>query len=537
MHAEIARELLAEGDGVTLRLNGVRYVDKPPLLYWLTALGFRLWGPGEWAARLWPLVGALGAVAGTAFLGARLGGPRAGLVAGLALLTCAGFYAYGRYLRPETLFVAAIQWGFALLLLGRAVSPRLAVLGLGALALASLAKDPLGTLGPLAAVALALWWAGRLRPLSAWLPPPGLLLLALPLAWYLLVEVETRGFLWYTVVDNHLLNLVMARRFPDEDVPLGSLEFLLVGGLGAFPWVLPAALTVAALLRRRAWREPAEAPWVALALWAGAVFALFALAPFKLPHYGLPAYPALALLAARWWEEGRAVRPVLALHLAAFALVALGAWWTFASDGRGVLEGIFGATDVFTRKEAAAGQGPPIPPWEDLKPLLGGTALVFGAGSVGLLVALARGARRPGLAVVLLTLLAWLPLVASAGALVSAARAVRGLALEVGRQAGPGDLLVHEGPIENSGALEFYSGRRPVILDGRVSVLAFGATFREAREIFWERAEVAAAWRSPRRVWLLSTRPPARSLVSDLSPAEVRLVAEAAGRRLYMNRP
>jgi 4-amino-4-deoxy-L-arabinose transferase-like glycosyltransferase len=74
-HAEIAREILASGDWLTLRLNGVRYLDKPPLLYWLAAGAFALFGDGEWAARLVPLGGAVLAAAATALLGARLLGP------------------------------------------------------------------------------------------------------------------------------------------------------------------------------------------------------------------------------------------------------------------------------------------------------------------------------------------------------------------------------------------------------------------------------------------------------------------------------
>ncbi len=109
-HAEIAREMLG-GSRITPRLNGVRYFDKPPLLYWLTAASFHQWGLTEGAARLAPLLGALLAVAGTTLLGVRLLGLGGGLLAGAALLSCALFAAFARYLRPETLFVAAIQWG------------------------------------------------------------------------------------------------------------------------------------------------------------------------------------------------------------------------------------------------------------------------------------------------------------------------------------------------------------------------------------------------------------------------------------------
>ncbi len=110
-HAEIAREMLG-GSWLTLRLNGVRYFDKPPLLYWLTAISFSLFGLTEGAARLAPLLGALLAVGATAVLGVRLLGPTGGALAGLALLSCALFAAFARYVRPESLFVAAIAWGF-----------------------------------------------------------------------------------------------------------------------------------------------------------------------------------------------------------------------------------------------------------------------------------------------------------------------------------------------------------------------------------------------------------------------------------------
>jgi len=70
-HAEIAREAWASGDLLDLRLNGVRYFDKPPLLYWLIALDFRAWGVAEWGARLPSVLGATLAAAATALLGAR----------------------------------------------------------------------------------------------------------------------------------------------------------------------------------------------------------------------------------------------------------------------------------------------------------------------------------------------------------------------------------------------------------------------------------------------------------------------------------
>ena len=542
-HAEIAREVGATGSAATLRLNGVRYFDKPPLLYWLTAASFRVAGPTEWAARLVPAAGAALAVAGTAVLGVRLLGAGAGLAAGGALLGSALFAAFGRYLRPETLFVAAIQWGMTGLLLGRARdgtgAARWQFVGCAALGLAALAKDPLGLFGPLAAVALALALSRQARPLAGWMPWWGLALLGvIGLGWYAAAALANPGFLWYTVVDNHLLNALRLRQFPDEDVPLGTLEFLAVAAFGCFPFALGAALAAGDLIRHRAWRDPEETPWVALAIWTAGVLAAGLLVPFRLPHYALPAYPAMALLAARAWLDRRdRPRGIVAAHLAVFAALALLAAVAAASDGLRFTGLVFSATDVYTRKEAARAEMGALPPWALLRPLVEAAAVVFGATAAALGVALWRGGARLGLAAVLVGMLALTPLVESALAFVAGGRAVAAIAARVRQEMRPGDRLVHEGPIENSGALEFYSGRRPALLDGRRSVLGFGATLPESADTFWDRERFTRAWFSGGRVLLVTPRAPDRSAVAALPAARVRLLLEHNGRRLYDNGP
>jgi 4-amino-4-deoxy-L-arabinose transferase-like glycosyltransferase len=579
-HAEIAREM-QDGSWLVPRLNGVRYFDKPPLLYWLTAASFRQWGLTERAARLAPLLGALLAVAGTTLLGVRLLGPGGGLLAGAALLSCALFAAFARYLRPETLFVAAIQWGFTGLLWGLADSrlvlrgssaagaqkwpphsPRggqpewpphspsggrpgavsvdvpgagIAVLGCAALGVAALAKDLLGLVGPLLVVVGALWLAGRLRPVRAWLPVAGVgIMLALGVGWYAMVAAAEPSFLWYTLVDNHVLNVARMRVFPDEDVPLSALEFIAAAGFGAFPWVLAAGVTVAALGRRRAWRDPAEAPWVALALWAVGVLGLFTLSPFKLPHYGLPAYPALALLAARAWREA-APRPrgLIAAHLVLFLLLGAGLAWAGSSDGRAFTTAVFGITDVYSRKEAALGQPSPYPPWSAIQPLLVRASILLLTGAAGLALAAARRSARAAAAVVAAVMLLTVPLVADGLAATSAARAVAGMAREIRARLSPDDVLVLEGPIENAGAVELYSGHRPALLDGRRSVLGIGATFADAADTFWSPARFTAAWAGAKPPYLLTTRVPAQSIVAQLPPDSVRLLVVQNGRWLY----
>ncbi|HET7875534.1 MAG TPA: glycosyltransferase family 39 protein [Methylomirabilota bacterium] len=543
-HAEIAREMWSTRDWLTLRLNGVRYFDKPPLLYWLAAGAFALLGPSEWAARLVPVAGAVLAVAGTAILGARLLGARAGFYAGAALLSAPLFTAFARYVRPETLFLAGIQWGMAGLLLAAreagGAGRGWAMGGALALGLAALSKDPLGLVGPLAAVAVALTLSGQARPVARWLPWRGLgLMLLVGLGWYAMASLANAGYLWYTVVDNHVLNAARLRHFPDEDVPLGAAEFLVVGALGALPWIPAAALTVVRLARRRAWRSPEEAPWVALALWLLGSLGLVALVPFRLPQYALPAYPALALLAARGWRETEhGARGLLIAQAALYILIAavcgIAAW----SDGRAFTDAVFSVTDVYARKEAVLGQAAPVPPWGELRPLVFRTGLVALLGAAGLHAALgAPRLRRWGPAVALGTALLLAPSVTAGLDRVASWRAVAALAAEARRELGPSDLLVHEGPIENSGALEWYAGRRPVLLDARRSVLAFGATFPEAREIFWDAERFRREWLGSRRLVHVTTRAPERSLLRGLPAERVRLLAAGDGRWLFASVP
>jgi len=535
MHAEIARELVRSGPGLPLTLNGVPYLDKPPLLYALLAGSFAIAGPSEAAARAVSAGAALVAIAATAWLGARLVGGRAGLTAGLALATSLGFFVYGRYVRPETLLLATLAVGFALTLDGLVTAHRWRVIaGLAVFGLAALAKDPLAALGPPLAIGLALALSGHARPFERWLPWPGVVLgLALAFGWWALAEYSTPGFTWYTVVDNHLLNVARARHFPDEDVPLGAGEFLLVAVLGAVPWIVPAVASVVRLVRRRAWREPAELPWVALALWAAGVIGLTALSPFRLPHYGLPAYPAIALLAARGWHEAQG-RSLAVLHALLFGALAVAAGLAWTTDGSAFMTGVLGTTDVATRKMSVAGAPPPLPPWSAFRPLVGAAAITLAAGGVALAVSAVMRARTAATYATVATLMLLLPSASSALGLVAAHRAVKPIAELIARQAAPADIVVHEGPIENSGAFEWYSGRRPVIVDGRRSVLGFGATRPEAAATFWDAGRLELAWRGSRRVWVVSGRPPERSVVAQLPGA--RLVDATGGRSLYVNR-
>jgi hypothetical protein len=535
MHAEIARELWNTGARLPLTLDGVPYVDKPPLLYAALTGAFSLLAPDESAARLVSALAALLAIGATAWLGARLMDGRGGVVAGLALLTSLGFFVYGRYVRPDTLFIAAITVGFALALPGVVGDRRLLVaLGLVAFGVAALTKDPLGVVAPPLAIGLALALRGDGKPVGRWLPWYGVVFAVLiAFGWWIEAERATPGFIWYTVVDNHLLNVVLARRFPDEDVPLRAGEFVIVALLGAAPWIIPAAGCVGKLVRLRAWRDPAETPWVILGVWAVGVLAITTVVPFRLPHYGLPAYPALALLAARGWRD-IGVRGLAWVHATLFAVLAFACLVAWTTDASSFMAQVLGAVDVATRKAEAAGVPATIPPWSAFRPLVGATTLALLGGALVLAVAAVMRLHAVAVYGTILTLALVLPSAAGALGLVATQRAVKGLGEEIARRAGTEDLVVHEGPLENAGALPWYSGHQVVIVNGRRSVLGFGGSTPAAPDVMWEAPRLRLAWLGPRRVWLVTGRPPELSVVADLPGA--RLVAAGGGRRLYVNR-
>ena len=540
-HAAVAQSLRASGDWITLRVDGVRYFDKPPLPYWLMALSFSLTGPTEAAARIWPALSAIGVAAVTGRIGVMLGGPRVGLLAGLFVASNLGVFLFSRQAKPDLSFVLWLTLAFA----GFVVAYR----GLGrwglalfyaSLGLAALTKDAFGSLAALVVVALFLWLT-RERPYAAWAPWWGvLLLLAIALPWYVAAELRSRGFLWYTVMDDHVLNFTRQRVFPDEDVPLSALEFLGVNVLAFLPWALALPWGVARAFRRP-WANAEARLWMLFALWAVLLLGFFTLSPFKLPHYGLPAFPALALLAARAWDEsieampGAAAPGSLMLPLCIlFALLTVA--FTLAAVGRLPLpDGALTKVDVTARNLSARGDAVPHGPLEPYLGILVKCVVVFGAATVAMAVAAARRWPAVGVGVALAAMIAFLPMAGEGMTQFARSRSMRPITDALRERRAPADRVIHEGALANSASMLLRVSGPVFLVHGRQSNLAFGATFPEARDIFWDPPRLEAAWAGPERCFLVSAVAPARSVVKALAP--VHLVAQAGGRWLYSNRP
>src|SRR6059036_1620104 len=115
VQAQIARNMLQSGDWVTPHLNGIAYLEKSPLKYWLMAASFAIFGVRDWAARI-PLALSSIALCWLTFrFGAWAFGRRAGFYAGLTLTTCVGLFLFTRIQIPDailTLTIAIALWSF-----------------------------------------------------------------------------------------------------------------------------------------------------------------------------------------------------------------------------------------------------------------------------------------------------------------------------------------------------------------------------------------------------------------------------------------
>src|SRR5271166_4883505 len=155
VQAQIARNMLVSSDWVTARLDGVPYLEKPPLIYWTIALSYKVFGVHDWSARIPMALSALALCWVTAAFGVWAFGKRAGFYAGLCMATCVGLFLFTRVLIPDvmlTFTVALAMWAFLRCLEEEEPYPRVWTAVFAAnLALGLLLKSMIGVLFPLAA--------------------------------------------------------------------------------------------------------------------------------------------------------------------------------------------------------------------------------------------------------------------------------------------------------------------------------------------------------------------------------------------------
>src|ERR1700678_3338252 len=299
-YAEIPREMLSGGDWVIPHLNGLAYLEKPPLQYWITALSFRCLGQSEGTARLWPGLAGYLSLAIVFTLGRRLWGFDAGMKALLLTSASTLFVLMGHQLTLDMGLSFCLFAGLACFLtaqLHRGDRRRCRAWMLGcwtAMAFAVLTKGLIGVLIPGATLILyALWQRDTevMRRLNIrWGLP---LFAAIAAPWFVLAARANSEFLDFFFVREHFLRFLT----PIEERTEPWWYFIAVLFVGILPWFPEALRSLAVPLRGGAPRgqfDPRRVLWV----WCAFVMVFFSLSHSKLIPYILPLVPALALLCA-----------------------------------------------------------------------------------------------------------------------------------------------------------------------------------------------------------------------------------------------
>jgi 4-amino-4-deoxy-L-arabinose transferase-like glycosyltransferase len=519
MYALIPQEMYESGNWLTPYLNGTRYLDKPPLFYWLNLLSYYVLGVSDRAARVPTLLIGLMEVWFTYLIGRRLLGARPAWLGGLVLLTSVGFFTLHLQLLTDhlvTLGLVMAMW--ALMCAEDQPSWRRAVLFQVALAVGFMSKGFIGLAFPLLILAGYAWFRRHSRVLYLAINPWGwLVFLGLTVPWFWAMEQAHPGFLQHHIVNEQILRF-FGQRQPPDIIPFPLPGFWLF----LFIWLLPWGLLLPEALYRF-WRATA-APDQArrgrlLLLWAAVVMVFFSASSTRIEYYSLPALPALCLVLG-WrlsgaFESSRDRGLLVALFLLGLLGLALMALLPY-------LEQICAAN----RREFY-GMFPLIQPIAT-QASFWIAGLAFGG--------VAAGWRRPAgaLAFYGLLALAFLFFTWRTLAVLSPLLSDKLPGEYIRQNAAPQDLVVMEAieEFEYGASLAFYS-RHPILMVQRRGLPRFPYPVPARENYIITPEELRQRWEGPHRVFLL---------IDDIIDPEPflqkgQVVLELPGKRLWRNRP
>lgn len=330
--AQATRQMLDSGDYVRLKVGEEERNKKPVGIHWAQAASVHLLeatGLGDrrdiWAYRLPSLLGAILAVLATHGLGRRLVGPRPALLAAAMLAGTLVLTVEAHIAKTDAALLASITAAMGLMgaayLNPAGFTAGRAALFWAALGLGILLKGPIAPMVPLLA-GITLWvadrwrapWLRALRPL--WGVP---LMLGIALPWMVAIGLATEGRFFAQAIGDDMLGKVGSGDEKHWGPPGYYLGTFLIA---AFP-----AGILAVLAARHAWAERALPRTRFLLAWIVPTWLVFEAVATKLPHYTLPTYPAILLLAAAWAMDPLRTAPPRWLAVAArvaVAAVALG---------------------------------------------------------------------------------------------------------------------------------------------------------------------------------------------------------------------
>lgn len=307
--AGVAREMVLRGDWVTPTLNGAPYLNKPPLLYWLIATSYQIFGINEFAARLpIAIAGWLGVVL-TWLWSRQLWGAIAGRAAAVFLSTSVGWFIFAHQLLIDELLGTLLLGVMYCLwhLLQRPKSRGLFIATYGLLGLAVLAKGVLAIAFWVVACGAIALTRRRWDALGLCRPVLGLgVVAAVVLPWFIAVERANPGFVEYFLFNENLKRALDTRWPPDYSISkVSPWAYLAVTAIWCLPWILMVPPAIMTLWQR--WQQEStqnhssKDALTLLAVLAALPILLFLPLSSRLYYYSIPALPPLAMIVGHWW--------------------------------------------------------------------------------------------------------------------------------------------------------------------------------------------------------------------------------------------
>ena len=554
VQAQIARNMLTSGDWVTAHLDGVAYLEKSPLKYWLIAICYQIFGVHDWAARLPIALGAMLLCWVTARFARWAMGAEAGFYAGLTLATCVGLFLFTRVLIPDVLLTLAIT--VALWSLRRAIDEderrpfAWAMLMWASLAAGVLLKGLIATLFPVGAAGVWLLLTGRLARMETWrrlrILPGLLLFLAIAAPWHVLATIRNppyfdftmhsesgsyRGFFWFYFFNEHVLRF-LNKRYPRDYNTVPLVWFWVFHLAWLFPWSVyfPA-------VARLGFRGKDRASQVRLlcVCWIGFVLLFFSLSTTQ-EYYSMPCYPAFAMLlgaamasGSKWLKPATKIAAAIVTVVACVLIVLLIGTRGLATPGD-ISVALTENPDAYTLSlghmadltfQAFAYLRWPL--------ALAALALVVGAAGAWM-----WAGRRAYLSLALMMVLFF-----------QAARMALGVfnpylgskPIADALVRSPAGGLIVDGAYYESSSIFFYANRDALLLNGRRNNLEYGSYAPGAPKVFIGDADFVRLWSSDERWYVAADAAGAKRLRGIVKNQGWYPVASSGGKVLVSNLP
>lgn len=310
-YSEVAREMIATGDFITPRVDGVAFLDKPILYYWLQAAAMFVFGINEWAIRIFPaLLGIFGCLV-TYTCGRVLFNRRTGLLAASILATTPLYFGGAHYADLNLEVAVFISTTLLFIITGiQSYGKERTIFFLAAYVFAALAFLTKGLIGLAFPALVSGSWILLLSRFDllkkAHLITGLIIFIFLTLPWYILVQKANPTFLHYFFVTQQVTRFLSAGEFNNKTPIWFYLPIILIG---AFPWTtfIFQAITKSV---RAIWQDKREhSIELFLLLWLFIVTVFFSIPKTKTVGYILPVFPAMALLIGNYlslsWEKIR----------------------------------------------------------------------------------------------------------------------------------------------------------------------------------------------------------------------------------------